>query len=63
MRPKKENRIMVEKFRNYIERGSWEEDLEGQFARLKVFCWVVIVLAALYFGGGYLQRLLVEVIQ
>ncbi|HRR41204.1 MAG TPA: hypothetical protein P5244_08230 [Syntrophales bacterium] len=54
---------MVEKFRNYIERGSWEEDLEGQFARLKVFCWVVIVLAALYFGGGYLQRLLVEVIQ
>lgn len=49
---------MVEKFRNYIERGSWEEDLDRQFDLLDRFCWVVIVLAVLYFGPACLQIIL-----
>jgi len=46
---------MGEKFRNYILRGSWEEDMERQFDLLERFCWGTIILAALYFGWGFLQ--------
>ena len=52
---------MVEKFRNYIERGSWEEDLEWADDLLDRFCWVVIILSSLYFGPALFQILVREV--
>ncbi len=52
---------MVEKFRNYIERGSWEDDLAKGYDLLDAFCWVVIILAAIYFGPALVQIVLREV--
>jgi hypothetical protein len=52
---------MVEKFRNYIEWGSWEEDLERQFDYIERFCWVIFLLAAVYFGPTLLRILMREV--
>ena len=52
---------MVEKFKDYIERGSWEEDLARADDLLDRFCWVVIILAALYFGPALFQILAREV--
>jgi hypothetical protein len=46
---------MVEKFRNYIERGTWEEDCDRQVDLLAGGCLGTIVLAVLYFGWGFLQ--------
>lgn len=47
---------MVKRFRNYIERGTWEEDLEKGDDLIEAACWVVIVFAAAYFGAGVLLR-------
>ncbi len=41
---------MIEEFKKEIEHGSWEDDLDRQFAHLDRFCWVVIIFAALYFA-------------
>lgn len=52
---------MVKKFQNYIEQGSWEEDIERQFDLLGWFCWAVIVIATIYFGSAFLHLLMREV--
>jgi hypothetical protein len=52
---------MVKKFINYIERGTWEEDIERQFDLLDGFCWVVIIIAAIYFGPTFLRVIMQEV--
>ena len=52
---------MVKKFRNYIEHGSWEEDMERQIDLLGWFCWGVIIVAALYFGPVCFRIILEEV--
>lgn len=52
---------MVEKFRNYIERGSWEEDLDRQFDLLGRVCWAFIILALIYFSPAIVMILIREV--
>ncbi|MHB8772986.1 MAG: hypothetical protein ACYC7J_18480 [Syntrophales bacterium] len=49
---------MVEKFKNYVEQGSWEEDLESAEEWLDGFCWAVIVLAAVCFGPAIFHVLI-----
>lgn len=52
---------MIRKFQNYIERGSWEKDLDRQFDCIERICWAIIILAALYFGPTLLRILMREV--
>lgn len=52
---------MIKKFQNYIEQGSWEEDLEKADDLLNCFCWVVIILASVYFSPAVYQILAREV--
>ncbi len=48
---------MVEKIKNYIEQGSWEEDLESAWKWLDGFCLAVIALALVVFGPAILHVL------
>lgn len=52
---------MVEKFRNYIERGTWEEDLKNAGDLLDLFCVAFFALALFYFGPALVQIVLREV--
>lgn len=49
---------MVEKIRDYVLGDSWEEDLDRSDDLFESICWIVIILAALYFGWGFLQAML-----
>ena len=40
---------MFRRFILYIEREPWDEAMERQDKWLEKFCWVVIILSALYF--------------
>ena len=46
---------MIERFQNYIENESWDETLSEADDWLKGFCYAVMILVVLYFGGGYLH--------
>ncbi len=52
---------MIKIFTDYIERGSWEEDIERQFDLLDGFCVAVIIIAAIYFGPAFVQMVVQEV--
>lgn len=52
---------MVEKFKKYVEEGSFEEDLEKQCDLLDWFCWIVIIMASVYFAPAFFQILAREV--
>jgi len=49
---------MLSRFRDYIERGSWEDDLEKGDDLLAAVCWAVIVFACGYFGQGLIRAIL-----
>jgi len=41
---------MIKRTIAYVEKGSWEEDIERFHKGLEWVCWVVIIAAALYFA-------------
>ncbi|MHB8123767.1 MAG: hypothetical protein ACYDG4_16640 [Desulfuromonadaceae bacterium] len=47
----------MKKLINYIERGSWEEDLESAEEWLDGLCLAVIALAVVVFGPAILHVL------
>jgi hypothetical protein len=49
---------MLKRFRDYIEHGSWEDDLEKGDDLLAAFCWAAIVFASGYFGLGIIRAII-----
>jgi len=43
------SRMLVTRFRNNIEQGTWEEEMKRTDRQLRRIAWVIIILAALYF--------------
>lgn len=48
---------MLKKIITYIEREPWDEAIERQWIWLDRACWLVILLAVLYFGPTILDIL------
>ena len=46
---------MIKRFQDYIENEPWEESFRKADRLLTFFCYVVMALAVIYFGGGYLR--------
>ena len=46
---------MIKRFQNYIETSDWDELGDDVWKYLDWFCWAMMAISVLYFGGGYLQ--------
>ena len=44
-------RRIITQFRHFVEKGSWEEDLERTLEKL---CWSILIVSAVYIGIGVL---------
>lgn len=54
---------MIRRFQTYIENEPWEESLRKADRLLKGFCYAVMILSVLYFGGGCLRAWLTGAFQ